>query len=92
MVDREDKSRLTSTFRNMVVSGAGSSATVDQGTGVYAPVVGHLAHLVSAAVGVGLTFYLGTSQGSAGVSNMLLQTSTEGFMILNLAVGVVSAL
>ena len=45
----------------MVVSGAGSSATVDQGTGVYTPVVGHLAHLVSAAVGVGLTFYLGTS-------------------------------
>ena len=84
----EDIAWLTVALGHMVHSGTGTTSTVGDTASVHTSVVDKLAHLVSAAVLVGLALHLGAAQRRAGVTNVLLITLTICLVLLYQAVGV----
>ena len=92
LVIGEDIARLAPAAGYMVCGRAGPSATTHYAACVNTPVVGHLAHLVAAAVGVLLALNLGAPEGGAGVPHVLVKTLAEWFVILHLAVSIFATL
>jgi len=86
LVYREEEAWLTLALRNMILADTGTLATIDNAAGIYASVVGYLAYLVLCAVIILFTLHLGAAKRRAWVTNMLIKTPAEGFMILNLTV------
>ena len=87
----EDIAGLTVALGHVVDSRTGTTATVGDAAGVDTPVVDQLAHLVSAAVLVGLALHLGAAQRGARVADVLVVALAVGLVLLHQAVRVRSA-